>query len=220
MSIVLTAREGRDKITAFRSPHLILVEGSDDRAVIANLIDHEGLLVDNFHIHNMIGNRGWPEALKGFIQTDGFENILSLGLVRDADTNPAGTWQSCRDALANAGLPVPGAPDQLQNGRPAVAVTLVPSSAGIGALEELCWMSFDSDLCICVDSYFQCAGNGKAVRKKEQVQVYLAGLGRPCPNLAIAAERRTLDFSNSAFDTLRNFVRMLASTAPETVVAG
>jgi hypothetical protein len=218
MSIVFTAREGRDKLVAFRSSHLILVEGSDDRAVIANLIGHEGVPGDNFHIHNMVGNRGWPEALKGFMQTAGFEDVLSLGLIRDADTNPAGTWQSCRDALANAGLPVPSAPDQLQNGRPAVAVTLVPSSTGIGALEELCWMSFDPELCTCVDSYFQCTGNIEAVKKKEQVQVYLAGLRRPCPNLAIAADRRTLDFSNSAFDTLRNFVRMLASEGPEAVV--
>jgi hypothetical protein len=195
------------------------VEGKYDRAVIANLIAYEGLPVDNFHIHDMIGKDNWQHALKGFMQTDGFGDILSLGLVRDADSNPAGTWQSCRDALANAGLPVPNAPDQLQNGPPAVAVTLIPSSVGVGALEELCWMTFDSDLCTCVDSYFQCVGNAATVKKKEQVQVYLAGLSPPCPDLSVAAERRTLDFSNSAFDTLRDFVRMLAAAAPEAVSA-
>lgn len=219
MSILFTSRLGRDKITSFTRQHLILVEGKYDRAVIAKLIAYERLPVDEFHIHDMIGRDEWPDALKGFMQTDGFEGILSLGLVRDTDTNPAGTWQSCRDALAKAGLPVPHAPDQLQNGGPAVAVTLIPSSEGLGALEELLWMTFDSDICTCVESYFQCVGNAATARRKEQVQVYLAGLNPPCPDLSVAARNSVLDFSHSAFNTLRDFVQMLASASPGAVSA-
>ena len=195
------------------------MEGKYDRAVIAGLITYEDLPVDNFHIHDMIGRASWRQGLKGFMLQDGFNDILSLGLVRDADSNPEAAWQSCRDALAAARLPVPDAPDRLKNGAPAVAVTIVPSSAEVGAIEELCWMTFNSDLRTCVDSYFQCAGTATTAQKKEQVQVYLAGLNPPHPDLSVAAREHALDFSNSAFDTLRNFVRMLAAAAPENASA-
>lgn len=210
MSVVLTAREGRDSITTFERPRLILVEGSDDRAVIASLIDHEKLPADDFHIHNMIGKDNWGKALKALMLVDGFENVLSLGLVRDADADPAATWRSCQGTLSSVGLPVPSRPDEFAAGRPSVTVTIVPSSSTSGALEELCWETFNQSQRACVDSYFDCLNHPPDIRAKELVQVYLAGLDRPCRDLRVAAERHDLELSHPGFDSLRRFLRLLA----------
>lgn len=209
MTVVITAEEGRNALTSFEQPRVVLVEGSDDQAIIAALIEHESM--QGFHVHNMIGKSRWTGKLRAICRVRGFGKVVGLGLVRDADTNGQAEWDSCRSALTAARLPLPSAPGQLQPGRPSVAVAIVPALASTGAIEELCLSSFELDRLTCVDSYFRCLPTSPNPSSKAIVQTYLAGLQPARTNLADAARHGALDLSHPTFDSLKELLQEINS---------
>jgi hypothetical protein len=209
MKVVITAEEGRNSLTSFEQPRVVLVEGSDDQAIIAALIEHESM--QDFHIHNMIGKSKWAGKLRAICRVRGFGKVVGLGLVRDADTNGQAEWDSCRSALTAARLPLPSTPVQLQPGRPSVAVVIVPALERIGAIEELCLPSFEPARLTCVDNYFRCLPTSPSTSSKAIVQTYLAGLQPARTNLADAARHGALDLAHPTFDSLREFLHEINS---------
>jgi hypothetical protein len=206
---MLTAAEGRNVLDRIDSPRLVLVEGSDDQAIIAALIRQESL--DGFHVHNMVGKDKWSGRLLAICRVAGFGKVLGLGLVRDADDDAQGTLASCKTTLARARLPVPDMAGQLAEGRPSVAVAIVPTSDGIGAIEEVCLPSFDEGRMACVDNYFACLATTGQIRTKARVQVYLAGESPQCRDLKVAANSGVLNLAHGTFDGLREFLHELRS---------
>jgi len=197
MNVKITSRED-PRQAGFDHPSLILVEGIDDRSVAAGLIEHEGL--EGFQVHDM--------------RDPSFEsNVKTLGLVRDADDNPARAWTSSLNALNTAGLSLPREPIVIAAGNPSIAVMIVPSHEDKGAIEELCMRSFDPNRIRCVGRYMECVNESREVATKAFVQAYLAGLNPLCRDLGIAAKKGTLDFSHEAFNGLRRFVRNLRDAA-------
>jgi hypothetical protein len=200
----------------FDRPFLVLVEGVDDQAVVAVLV--KKMELDGFQIHDMGGNGDWPSKLRAITLDESFSvNVRALGLVRDADQNPTGTWTSCTSAINQSGLTAPERTGELGTGSPATCVTIVPSPSRAGAIEDLCLDSFSQNRMECVNSYFTCLdksrSNGARRPKKSHVQAYLAGLIPPVRDIRIAAERDVIDFSHSAFDELKEFLRLLSSAS-------
>jgi uncharacterized protein DUF3226 len=208
MTVIITAREGSNYLYSFEEPHVVLVEGKEDQALVAALIDHEGL--QGFHVHDMIGKDGWTGKLRAICRVRGFGKVVSLGLVRDADTNGQTAWTSCRTSIAAARLPLPSLPGQLQPGRPSVAVAIIPGVDSTGALEELCLPSFQPERMTCVDGYFQCLASPSA-SSKAIVQTYLAGLQPSRRDLAVAARHRALDLTHPTFNSLRQLLQEMNS---------
>jgi hypothetical protein len=190
-------------------PYLVLVEGSDDQAIVAGLIRFES--IEGFHIHNMIGKDEWTRKLRGICRSRGFGRVHGLGLVRDADSDGASQFQSCRTSLEVAKLPVPTATSVLEAGRPAVAIFIVPETTRVGAIEEVCLPSFDAARMGCVDGYFSCLPGAVATKPKASVQTYLAGLQPSCRDLKVAVREGLIDFSHATFDGLREFLHELRS---------
>jgi len=209
MTITITAEEGRNNLARFELTRVILVEGSDDQAVIAGLIRSESL--DEFHIHNMIGKDKWTGKLKAICRVPGFGKVTAVGLVRDADKDGGATWQSCMGSLSAARLPTPGTPDLLEPGRPSIAVSIVPSRSDMGAIEEVCIPAFDQRQMACVNGYFSCVDPSAIPSSKAAVQAYLAGLQPVCKDLSVAIRNGLLDFSHQSFDGLRTFLHELDS---------
>src|SRR5258708_2025456 len=206
-------RSARDSNIVFDRPHLVLVEGADDQAIISELITMEGL--DDFQVHDMNGKDRWQYRI-GLIgkQRDFRNNVITLGLVRDADDRPDGAWDSCRFALKNAGLPVPTGPIVTASGHPVTAILIIPSRNEHGAIEQLCLASFDQTRLQCVNSYFDCLErpSSQATRSgKGLVQVYLGGLKNPPRDIPLAAATGSLDLSHTVFDDVRQFLRNLAA---------
>jgi hypothetical protein len=200
-------------VTHFAHERLVLVEGSDDQAVIAKLVEHEGL--EGFQIHNMGGNRGWTARLRAISVDEGFKDkVRALGLVRDADNDAAACWQSCKASLEAADLVAAAQAGEVAPGDPATCVAIVPSASGIGAIEEVCLASFPPDQMACVGSYFECIDSEHEPAQhpsKALVQVYLASLDPLPRSLTIAARKGQLDVAHEAFDELRSFLYGLYS---------
>jgi hypothetical protein len=212
MTVHVRCTSSRDEDNVvFVERHLILVEGKDDRTIVAAMIKYEDL--PNFQVHHMWGKSTWAARVGAIVRQPEFHlNVRTLGLMRDADENADAAWDSCKGTLIQNSLPVPDAAIQLAEGNPSTAVMIVPSRAGHGALEELCIDSFDSERLACVDRYFDCvsSGSSSATKVKARVQVYLAGMGSAPRDITIAAQNRELDMGNSAFDELRQFVHQLS----------
>lgn len=115
---------------------ILLVEGEDDEHVVEHLYrevhDSEPL----FEIRN---KQGYPKLLKG-LPVDLKENGLrALGVVADANDDPARRWREIVDAAAEEGVRLPGAPDPsgtVVGDRPRVGVWLMPDNRSSGELED------------------------------------------------------------------------------------
>lgn len=211
MSVKVITSSSYDEGISFSEPHLILVEGGDDQAVIAAMIRHEE--VDGFRVHNMTGNSTWASRLAVIVKDSSFQdNVRSLGLVKDADTNPRATWDSCVGVLGALNLPVPTAVVTLARGNCSTVILVVPDNQSNGAIEELCFRAFDTSRLECVERYMACIRAAEDFRAsgKNRIQAYLAGLRTAPRDIAVAANRNLLDMSDTAFDELRKFVRLLA----------
>jgi len=128
----LTSSRDEEDVT-FQERHLILVEGKDDRALLAAMIKHENL--PGFQVHHMWGKSKWAAQVGVIVRQPEFQaNVKTLGLVKDADEDPDAVWASCRDTLIRSSLPVPTAAVQLAEGHPSTAVMVIPSRDGRGAL--------------------------------------------------------------------------------------
>ena len=99
----------------FDLPHVILVEGADDQAVVASMIRYESL--ENFHVHDMRGNTSWGNRLETILRQPEFSiSVKTLGLIKDADDNPKAAWDSCIGILQRCMLPTPRATAVLASG--------------------------------------------------------------------------------------------------------
>lgn len=199
----------RDNIT-FDEPHLVLVEGADDQAVVSGVIAMLGL--DGFHVHDMNGKDNWQTRIGTLSKGPDFQtNVRSLGLVRDADDNPDGAWDSCRFSLERAGLPTPTAPVGAAEGNPTTAILILPSRTTQGAIEDLCLASFDANRLDCVNSYFDCLNVEDSGRSsKGLVQVYFGGFPDPVRDITLAVAKRRLNLNHACFDEVRQFVNNLS----------
>lgn len=144
-----------DGNTTFEKPGLLIVEGPDDEAFFENLLKQMKLTeIDILHLR---GKENY-QALRAIAITPGFlSSVRSLGIVRDADTDPRGAFQSICSHLRNANLPEPPRARERTEGTPCVCVLILPSENEAGMLETLCLKAFETDAAmICTDQYFEC----------------------------------------------------------------
>jgi hypothetical protein len=162
---------------AITQPKVLLVEGKDERYLFTRLITD--LALTNIEVRDIGGKTKFRDRLEALMKISGHENITSVGILRDADTNPDGAFQSVCDALQKAGLPRPIAPLQPVGDAPQVTIMILPGGESPGMLEDVCLESVVDDPAMpCVDEFFQCLGEQiKALPRnlaKARVRAFLA----------------------------------------------
>ncbi len=129
--------------------------------------------------------------------------VRSVGVVRDAEDDPAAARRAVEAAVRGAGL------------APAVkvAIAILPDDNTAGMIETLCVRTVDSTpLFECVSQFLTCAEDKGAVlpqgpiRAKHQVQAYLATLPNPQMMPGLAAYKGAWPFSHAAFAAVRAFL--------------
>ena len=110
-------------------PVQLLVEGNDDRQFFSALIDHMSL--SDIEVQDFGGVNQLRPYLRTFVDTDSFaNNVVSLGIIRDAEPSAQSAFQSVQGSLRNAGLAVPDHPARRAGDSPAVSVFVLPPSTG------------------------------------------------------------------------------------------
>jgi hypothetical protein len=211
----------RSPITLTR---LLLVEGKDQFYFFKALLRHLRLL-KTIEIRNYGGRGQLADYLNVLPAIDGFLGVTSMGIVQDAECDPAGAFDAVRGALESARsrhpseprwerLSVPAEPILKAGEAPTVSVFLLPDPGTPGMLEDLCLRSVQEEAALpCVETYFTCLGD-RQVRisanvAKARLHAFLAS--RPRPDLLVgqAAEADYFPWDSPAFRPLQQFLRAL-----------
>ena len=193
-------------------PKLLLVEGRDEELVLGALLRHLG-------IHDVqVQNYGGKNRLGYFLATvtgePNFDQIQSLGIVRDADDNAHSALESVQSGLRNVDLPIPQIFLAPAGNAPTVSVFIMPDNGGPGALERLCLNAWAEDPAMpCVDAFMQCVQDNvdkpPVAADKARLHAFLASREDPDLRLGLAAQRGYLPWHNPAFAELATFLQNL-----------
>ena len=209
---------------AFTLQKLLLVEGHDARHFFKALLDHLGL-ANTIEIRNYGGISELPSYLKTLPAISGFGEVVSLGIIRDAESNAQDAFKAVCQALENARsggpstphrerLSVPKAPINKTGGALGVSVFILPDCVSPGMLETVCLASVADDLAMpCVEQYFECLKGGRAPTpgnmSKARVQAYLSSRPKPGLLLGQAAHRGYFPWQSAVFEPIKEFLRAL-----------
>jgi hypothetical protein len=198
--IVPNPREARPPAPISKSK-LLLVEGDTDAHFFDAVAEHLGI-ADDIEIRMYHGKSKLRGFLQVVAQTREFESLVkTVGIVRDCDDNPDGTFRSVEDAVIAAQF------------SPAVTpkILLVPSRVQAGELETLLLESVkDSPIFDCIQAFEQCIARSTAtLDDKGRAQVYIATTGDAQLFPGIAARRGVWPFASPALGEVIQFVRDL-----------
>jgi len=196
-------------------PNLLIVEGVDEQGVFAALLRHLG--ISDVQVVPTGGKTSLADGLHGLKVSPGFDSVMAIGVVRDADADPEAAFRSVCGALSREGLPVPAAPLVPHGGPPKVTVLILPSGTRPGALEDLCLDAVAGDPAFaCVDRYFECLRDAGLDRPRNlsraRMQVFLASRQEAGKRLGEAAGY--LPWDVQAFDEVRRFVQSVRGHSP------
>ena len=193
-------------------PKLLLVEGRDEELVLGAFLRHLGISAVQ------VQGYGGKNRLQYFLTTvtnePDFDQVPSIGIVRDADDNARSAFQSVQSSLRNVGLPTPQNFLEPAAGLPRVAVFIMPDNANPGALEDLCLAAWSEDPAMpCVADFMQCLQDVAIAppvdAAKARMHAFLASRADPDLRLGEAAQREYLPWSNPAFQSLSDFLKAL-----------
>ena len=188
----------------------LLVEGRDYVNFFEALV--ERLQLTDIQIQNF----GGVSELRGFLgalvnQSGFYENVRSLGIVRDAETNAESAFRSVRDSLGAAGLPVPDEPGMPANGEPALSVLILPGGGRPGMLETLLNETVaESRESECIDAFFACIERlpGGSIQRPDKARAHAWLVTRPDPHVSVgvAAQKDYWNLDHPALDPVRRFL--------------
>lgn len=193
-------------------PRVLIGEGKDEVNFFEALT--AALNLTDVQVEEYGGKAGLPKYLKEFLVRPGRQNVVALGITRDADNGMAHAYQSVCGSVQAAQLPVPAAAGQVQAGPPRVTVFILPDNQRDGMLEDLCLDAVRADGAIpCVTAFFQCVAQ-HAMRQpknmaKARVHAWLASQAVPDYRLGEAAKNGYWDWSSKTFDALKQFLQNL-----------
>ena len=210
--------ESGQKSLEIQANRLLLVEGKDEVNLLGRLIkdcfkdDGQGIQIldvgskDNFK----------PNLIAIKVAAQSRPTLRSIGIIRDADDNPNGSFDSVCGSLRSAGYEPPAAHAEFSDATPSIGVFIVPDGSQPGAIETLCRRSVEGeDAAKCADEYMECLKTHDALQSKNAdktfTHAYLAAMRDPVARVGEGAQQGVWDFQSPAFGALSQFVRDLSS---------
>ncbi len=193
---------------------LVLAEGREAQGFIEWLCK-ECRKTNDVQVMNFGGNSELRLFIQNLINMDGYDEVESIVIVRDAEENAQSAIDSIKsalgnDKLGNDKLPVPCKPFtfQSESGKnTAYMIFSDPSESSRGTLEDLCLaMVKDQPVFECIDSFFECvnekieSGTELTHLHKRKVRCYLSTANLNCvgANIGEAAERGAWNIDHQA----------------------
>lgn len=197
----------------------ILVEGRRDQEFFEAMVNHLSINKAHVIIYNGISNL--KNDLPKIRRSPNFEQVTSIGIVRDANGSFESAFQSVQTSLRNAGFSVPDRPGEKSGSNPSVSVLILPDNKNDGALETLLWKTVsDTKTRECIDEYIDCVKSIsdnkkrrlKAWKDKARAYSYIATRERPDISLRTSFEQGHWDLDHDALSIVREFIRNLSNT--------
>jgi hypothetical protein len=189
----------------------LFCEGQDDRSVIQSLAEHLKLDVQ---VEDMGGKNNLSNFLRDLSKRPIFaqQQVAAMGILRDANGDAKAAFQSVHDTLRLNNFTPPNTDGAFGNGAPRVGICIVGVD-GRGMIEDICLKSVgDRPEFSCVEDYFNCIAK-KSSRSdfpsKAKMRVWMASHTDYKYHVGQAAEKGYWLWDNSAFDSLKNFLKAL-----------
>jgi hypothetical protein len=201
------------KIEEIEKGKLLIVEGIEDKVFFYKLLEY--LQITTIQIFSIGGKGLIHNNLPYLALRPNFSQVLSIGIIRDADDNPSSAFASVCGALKKARLPVPEKPLIATRTEPKVNVMILPKPNSHGALEDLCLEAIKEDSAVpCVEGYFECLHKKgiiipEGAISKAKVHTFLSSKKDPEKRLGEAAEAGYWPLENPAFDLVKQFLQSL-----------
>jgi len=194
---------------------LLIVEGKDDINFFNALSKYLG--INNYQIKPTNGISNYNSKISAIWKEYVLKSIVnSIGIVRDANNNFDGTFQSVQTALKNSDLPVPRKPllpAINQDTGLRVNVFIMPDNGSRGILEDLLLLSVNENPAMpCVNEYFNCLteiGIDPKNMSKARTQTYLAAQIECSMSIGVAAQKDYWPFSHESFLDICDFLKSL-----------
>ena len=187
---------------SINQPRLLLVEGNDDRNFFNVMLKHCDR--DDIQVLGFDGVDNLRSYLPALVASPGWHQVVSLGIVRDAENDAESAKASVRGAVESAGL-------QMDGSAPRVSLLVLPDGERPGMLETLLCDSFaDSPINDCINEFLACsterAGANVKRMAKARAHAYLATREDPHVSVGVAAQKDYWDLDHPAFEQLRDFI--------------
>ena len=161
---------------------LLLVEGADEKYFFIHAC--EAYELEHIQVMDFGGVTDLPGFLKLLKKAHGFNDVKSLAIVQDAETNAERAINDIRSALIRNEFPVPSQPfEQIGDEMISVEFGIFPGTKiencwNSGTLEDLCLETVSCDpLLLLADSYVDWADKLSPIhhRHKARLHTYLSG---------------------------------------------
>jgi len=194
---------------------LIIVEGKDDKLFFEKLIENIGIADVQIHF---LGGKSFFTApnFNSIKLAPDFRQVQYLIVIRDADEDATGAFQSVCSILTQIQLPVPASPLTFTNGTLKVGILIVPPKGNKGKLEDVCLSMISGYKEIkCIKDFFCCL---KKVLEKEnypndlakaEIQAFLSSRKESVPHLGVAAAKGYFPLTSPALDEIRVFLSQI-----------
>lgn len=200
-----------------RTDRLLLVEGRDEINLFTAMIRDCFDARDIIQIIDAGGKDRFSERLESIVLAASGKVVLqAIGVVRDADDNARGSFDSVCHSVSSAGCVPPELHGEFSDSLPSIGVFIVPDGASTGAIETVCRHSLQGgNVARCVDEYLRCLTRYDAMRSRNEdksfAHAYLAAMPNPVARVGEGALRRYWNLESPSFAPLRRFVRDLGS---------
>jgi hypothetical protein len=205
------------KNSSVEQTHLLLVEGIDDAIFFEALLKQ--LNLNDVEIWPIGIGRAFKERLGLLTKLSGFERVKSIGIIRDADNDPAAAFTSISQALKENGLSAPASYGYRSTETPITCIMIMPDGLnGQGMLESLCLRAIkDNPAMSCINKYFDCLHKldifqRKVDEDKAKVHAYLSSRENPDKRLGESALAGYWPFDNEVFDGVKWFLFEIGNT--------
>lgn len=135
-----------------KTKHLILCEGLDEKLFFIWFLDYFKKKSDSgcdkyneIQIEDIGGNEDIAKQLSVWKMISGFDNLKTVGIIRDAEKDAAGALQSIKNCFSSNSMPVPNDCFELTEGKVGVRTVfgILPGTKNgnvweNGTLEDLC----------------------------------------------------------------------------------
>lgn len=201
---------------AIETPAQLLVEGRTPEIFFREMVEYLGLK-DRIQVRDFGSIGDLTDYLKDFTQlADFIENVTSLGIIRDAEDNPArdGFTSVCA-SLRTVGIEPPDNIGEVVQKTIKVGVFILPDCQNRGMLETVCLeaVANEVDVLQCVDDFYDCL-RAKGVNwptniTKAKTWTFLATKNLSDPQVGRAAQKQIWPWNGNAFERLREFLQGL-----------
>ena len=202
----------KDRRYEFEKPKIVISEGIEEERFFPRLLKicNKPILSEGIQFCNCEGKSKLEKFLKSTRSFTGFNQIKSIGIILDADSQPEGvqcTFEKAQNALGSIQFPIPtqmGKPEVV-NGKRAI-IWVMPNNQDDGELEDLCLAALaNHGLMPCVQQIEACVGRitqPPSKLAKSRFYTLLAWLDPPGRRLAEISDSKIQNWNLTVFEPL------------------